>query len=389
MNAEQTAPHPSITLERVGALRADIAHLFSIETMRMNFPGQGFVYFQGKLLGDSAQIFPQLRQLFETHGFTPTLRQIDENLILTGMPGVYRQTENRVAINIVLLIATVFSTLFVGAASETGFTGTELWLGVPFCASILLILGAHELGHYFAARRYNIDVSLPYFIPMPLSIIGTMGAFIRLRSPMNNRRQLLDIGAAGPLAGMVFAVPILIYGLLTSEISAVTSESAYILEGNSLLYAGLKILLFGRFLPAGGEDVHLNQFAWAGWVGLLVTGLNLLPVAQLDGGHAIYALFGKVASYLFYPVLISLVVIGLWTGNELQWGFWVILLLFFGNKHAVPLDDVTPLDFPRKLIAIGCLILFALVFVPIPLTFVDPAAGDGLQAALRFIALFL
>ena len=297
------------------------------------------------------------------------------------MPGIYAPTEQKVTINILLFIATIFSTLFVGAAGEEGFTGMQLWLGLPFCISILLILGAHELGHYFMARYHKVDVSLPYFIPMPISIIGTMGAFIRMRSPMGNRRQLLDIGVAGPLAGLVFAVPILIIGLLGSEVSAVTTDQAYILEGNSLLYAGIKLLLFGRILPAGGEDVHLNQMAWAGWVGLLVTGLNLLPVAQLDGGHLAYSLFGKVAKYLFYPIIGCLVIL-LVTGAT-QWAFWLFLLMIFGNRHAVPLDDVTPLDNMRKFLAIGGLVLFLLVFVPVPLTMVDPTNGDsGLVAWL-------
>src|SRR5690606_10828231 len=140
----------------------------------------------------------------------------------------------------------------------------QIWRGWPFAASILLILGAHELGHYFAARRHNVPVTLPYFIPMPLSLFGTLGAFIRLQGPVNNRRALFDVGAAGPLAGLVFALPILFFGLATSDVGPISPGGLF--EGNSVLYSALKYLVFGRLLPGGGEDVYLNQVAWAGWV---------------------------------------------------------------------------------------------------------------------------
>jgi membrane-associated protease RseP (regulator of RpoE activity) len=208
-------------------------------------------------------------------------------------------------------------------------------------------------------------VTLPYFIPLPLPPIGTMGAFIRLKAPIKNKRALLDVGLAGPLAGLAFAIPILLYGLATSPVQALPA-GGYTLEGNSILYALAKLAVKGQFLPAGGQDVFLNQMAWAGWVGLLVTGLNLIPVGQLDGGHVAYTLLGKRAKVLFWPVIGALLLLSI-VGQTLMWGIWVVLLFTLGRIYAVPLDDVTELDGGRRALAILGLATFVLVFVPVPL----------------------
>jgi membrane-associated protease RseP (regulator of RpoE activity) len=178
---------------------------------------------------------------------------------------------------------------------------------------------------------------------------------------------LLDVGAAGPLAGLVFAIPILIYGLSISPVLPL--PDTYAMEGNSILYAIAKFAVKGQMLPSGGQDVYLSQMAHAGWIGLLVTGLNLIPVGQLDGGHIAYALFGKRARRLYWPVLAALAVLALFTmifAGIPTWLVWVVLIFFLGRIYAEPLDDVTPLDHRRRLIAIISLILFFLVFVPIP-----------------------
>jgi len=177
------------------------------------------------------------------------------------------------------------------------------------------------------------------------------------------------------LAGLVFALPILIIGLLQSNMAPLPTGGGYILEGNSLLYAGMKLLIFGQKLPHNGIDVTLNQMAWAGWVGLFVTGLNLLPVGQLDGGHLTYTLFGNRAKQLYWPILIGMVILGIVTNNLLQWGIWIALLLLMRNQHAEPLDDVTPLDPQRRALGLFCLLLFVLVFVPIPLTVIGLGGG--------------
>lgn len=248
---------------------------------------------------------------------------------------------------------------------------SEIWRGIPYAASILLILGAHELGHYFAARRRHVAVTLPYFLPFPWGMFGTFGAFIQLREPMRNRKVLFEIGAAGPLAGLIFAVPILLIGLATSPTGPIPFGPSLI-EGNSLLYAVSKRLIFGEWLPSAHLDVYLNSLAWAGWTGLFVTGLNLLPIGQLDGGHVLYALIGERAKQSYLPVIVLLTALTLFTSGGML--LILVLLILFGRAHAVPLDNVTRLDPRRRLYAVATLVIFAIVFVPMPLT-VRESAG--------------
>jgi membrane-associated protease RseP (regulator of RpoE activity) len=224
------------------------------------------------------------------------------------------------------------------------------------------ILLCHEMGHYIVGRRYNAPVSLPYFIPMPiLGLFGTMGAVIVQRAPFEERRSLFDIGLAGPLAGLVVALPLLVYGLATSKVGPITPGG--LMEGNSILYLAIKYLVFGRILPGNGMDVFLNPVAWAAWGGLLITSLNLLPVGQLDGGHILYALLGRRAWPVAFGVVGLLVVMGFfWQG----WFLWAFLVFIFGVRHPAPLNDLSPMGLRRTLVGIGVLVLFVLTFTPIP-----------------------
>ena len=357
----------TVSLTAVERLRAAVEGLFNIQDTTLDYPEAGFVRFRGQFIRPAEDCFDEICVRFYPIGFTPKLKDDNGRIELIAFPGVYRDKPANRMINLALFIATIFSTLFVGAsyAAETVEQSLQLWRGWPFSLSIMLILTAHELGHYFAARYHKVPVSEPYFIPMPLSIIGTMGAFIQLKAPVRNRRALLDVGASGPLAGMLFAVPVLIIGLLTSEVGALPT-GPYVLEGNSLFYLFMKYVIYGQILPAGGLDVQLNQVAWAGWVGLLITGLNLIPVGQLDGGHIAYVLFGERARLLFWPMIAAMAVLVVLTGAY-TWVFWIGLLLLFGRRYAEPLDNVTGLDKRRKAIAIFTFCLFFLVFVPIPL----------------------
>lgn len=341
--------------------------------------------FEGKLRLDSepayevldAQLAP-LDYLALFREYTPadgTPRHVVH--VVAGRPRVKPRSW---AINAILLIATFFSTLIVGtsiAIGEIELTQPlmaarmvdnfflELWRGFPYAISILLILGAHELGHYFAARHHRIAVTLPYFIPAPfISPLGTFGAFIQLREPMRNRNVLLDVGAAGPLAGLAFAIPILIIGLATSFIGPV--EAGASVEGNSLLYALAKTIVFGRFLPDAQVDVLVNQLAWAGWTGLLVTALNLIPLGQLDGGHILYSIIGDAARKLYIPLLVGMAALVFLVSDS--WLLWLILLFFFGRVYAAPLDMITPLTRRRRWIAVLALIVFAVTFIPAPFT---------------------
>ncbi len=348
-----------------------IRDLFLVEDVTMDFPERGHVRLRGQLLADLTAQYDKLRAEFERFGYTPLVRTGEDGRpMIVALPTVFEPAPARWLVNLILFILTIGSTLVVGAQQEgVEVTGVaSLLAGWRFSASILLILGAHELGHYFAARYHGVPVTLPFFIPIP-TIFGTMGAFIRIKEPVKNKRALLDIGVAGPLAGLVFAVPILFYGLATSPVGALP-VGGYMMEGNSLLYALAKVISFGRFLPANGIDVSLNSFAWAGWAGLFVTGLNLLPVGQLDGGHMAYVLFGKHADKLFWPVIIALVGVSLFVGTG-TWWLWIGLLFIFGRNHAVPLDDHTPLDGRRRAIAIFALVVFVFTFVPSPVTIIQ------------------
>ncbi|MCS6836722.1 MAG: site-2 protease family protein [Anaerolineae bacterium] len=297
----------------------------------------------------------------------------------------------RVWLALLLFIATVFSVLYTGtiiAIGEIGLSNPReaariasdllpnLWRGLPYALSIILILGAHELGHFFTMRRYEIASSLPHFIPaLGISPFGTFGAAIALRGPVQSRTALFDMGASGPIMGLIFTLPILFFGLATSPVIQV---SGGIVEGNSAFYALAKILVLGRFLPADGVDVLLNQFAWAGWTGLFVTALNLIPLGQLDGGHVTYALFGPSARRLVRPLLALVAFLVLFVSQI--WLIFGLLLLAVGSIYAVPLDDITPLDERRRRIGYGLLLVFVLIFVPIPLS--GEGAGGGLLTGL-------
>lgn len=319
--------------------------------------------------------------------------QIDNSAFLNGTVAEPQQPLQRIYIvegrvdpkprswipNLLLFAVTLFSVLYVGmgmAISEIAAENPiralflannglqEIWRGYPYALSIMLILGAHELGHYFAARRRKIAVTLPYFLPFPTGLFGTFGAFIQMRQPIRNRKMLLEIGAAGPLAGLIFAIPILLIGLATSRTGPPTVGG--LMEGNSLLYALSKILVFGQFLPNGAEDVYVNQLAWAGWTGLFVTGLNLIPLGQLDGGHVLYSLLGSRARLLYFPLMAIMTFLVIFSNGSLL--LLLILLFFLGRAYAVPLDDITPLSRNHRWLAIGTLAVFFLVFVPIPLS---------------------
>jgi len=263
--------------------------------------------------------------------------------------------------------------------------------GLPFALALLAILVCHEFGHYLAARYHKTAVTLPFFIPFPVGF-GTMGAFIQLKEPPRNKRILLDIGIAGPLAGLIIALPILLYGLYHSPVDRLPVQLPLLqgFEGNSILYLFLKFIIKGQLLPqpatfgslnpilywiryfftgapapAGGMDVSLNPIAWAGWIGLLVTALNLIPAGQLDGGHVMYVLLGKRTSKLLPFILILLVGLSFFYPGWLVWAGIVFLL---GRFHAEPLDQITPLDPRRRLLAILGVIIFVLVFMPVPLS---------------------
>jgi membrane-associated protease RseP (regulator of RpoE activity) len=283
---------------------------------------------------------------------------------------------------------TFLSTLFVGASYVgvpfEAMAGPRLLEGWTFAVPLMGILLAHELGHYVAGRLHGVDISPPFFIPMPLSLLGTMGAVIAMRSPLSDRRALLDVGAAGPLAGLVVALPVLAWGLVTSDVQPLPEEGTYIIEGRGLLYLAMLYAIHGP-LP-DGHDVFLSAPALAGWAGLLVTMINLIPVGQLDGGHVAYALFGERQNAYgravhralpFLGIAVSTVYVAgalaagdgdLWgeLSAGIHWLFWAGLLLVLrgasGGDH--PPTERGSLGPWRRGVAILTLVFFVLLFMP-------------------------
>lgn len=334
------------------------------------------IQFAGQLILPSAEAYEKLDPIFERLGVHAYFDQHQGQDNITIIKGRYAPKPRPWWPNALLLFLTLLSLLLVGSFIQAGIddqpvnslADVQWWKGLPYALSMILILGAHELGHYFAARHHKVSVTLPYFIPMPFTLFGTLGAFIQLREPMRNRRQLFDVGVAGPLAGLFFAIPILFIGLATSHVQTIPTDIDTMREGNSVLYAVAKFTIFGQFLPNGNQDVFINQLAQAGWTGLFITALNLIPLGQLDGGHVLYSLFGNRARKLYWPLLGLFVFMALFVNTA--WVLWTVLLFFFGRVHAKPLEDITPLDTKRRIIGYLALVILALTFTPNPIQIV-------------------
>ncbi|HVV50666.1 MAG TPA: site-2 protease family protein, partial [Polyangia bacterium] len=307
----------------------------------------------------------------------------------------------RLFLHVTLFLATFLTTTAAGAILQHARAGVSWWGaifpiadGLTYSLPLMLILLSHELGHFVVARLHGVDASLPYFIPLPPSFgLGTMGAVIGMRDVTSDRRKLIDIGAAGPLAGLVVAVPVILYGLHHSPVAAMVAGSEQ--EGNSLLYALLKRSVTGAWLPDGKRDVFLNPTAWAGWVGLLVTMINLIPIGQLDGGHIAVAYFGnrygRFATRLHRLLPFGAAAVFFWVlhvvrgeagahwdqtigrtialAAALPWLIWYLLIRILraasGGVNHPPVDD-KPLPASRKLLFWVMVAVFAGVFMPVP-----------------------
>ncbi len=279
------------------------------------------------------------------------------------------------------LFTVLWHALTSGALSPWGFAEEIFVYGGMYSTSLMTILLAHEMGHYVMARIHGVDVSPPYFIPgPPILSFGTFGAFIRLREPVDDRKALMDIGAGGPLAGLLVAIPVLLVGLRLSEVGPLTPGGLY--EGNSLLYMAAKWIVLGPIPP--GYDVFLHPVAFAGWVGLLVTALNLFPVGQLDGGHVTYALLGQRAAGINRAIFGGLLGLGIALfafKGQAVWAVWVIIILLTGIEHP-PMSDLTaPLDKTRRAMGWVCLAIFVLSFTPIPMSDEPPGGAPVSEAA--------
>jgi membrane-associated protease RseP (regulator of RpoE activity) len=369
-----------------GQIEDAVSDLLAVQDVTRGVPEhRDAIRLRGHLQVPSERAYPKIAARLRALGYTAMLRHDEETGLdeLLALPGTMPEYDRpRLWVHVLLFGLTVLTTLYVGAGMSEARPADDLWwplfhfwTGWPFALSLLSILLAHELGHYFMSRHHRVAASLPYFVPLPIpdflgNVLGTMGAVIRMKAPITNRRVMLDIGSAGPLSGLVVAVPVLLLGLAMSQIQPLPLNQAYSMEGNSLLYLLLKYAVFGRWLPAGGVDVFIHPVAFAGWAGLLVTSLNLIPAGQLDGGHVLYSLVGTRAQRLTWPIILVLLGLGLvvWPG----WLLWAGLVFLFGQGHPGPLDRITRLDARRKVLAVVVLLVLVLTFTPVPLTFVFP-----------------
>lgn len=331
---------------------------------------------EGPLLMPPDAAYEELRRRFAGGPLVPLLQESDvgrPRLVLApaaALPDPV-QRRSRAWLNLALLLATLATTTWAGAAHQ----GVDLLaapgrfaVGLPYALALLLILGAHELGHYFTARRHGIAVSLPYFIPIPFAL-GTFGAFIQMKSLAADRRQTFDVAVAGPLAGLVVAVPALLVGLQDSTVVAGPAAPGMMMGGadvgSSVLFAFLAKAALGEAVLEGHRLV-LHPVAFAGWLGLLVTALNLVPVGQLDGGHLVHALLGhRAARTVGVVALGALVVLGLFVWSGLL--FWALLIyLIAGTTDVPPLNDVSRVGRGRMALGAAAFALLLLILLPVP-----------------------
>ena len=372
-------------------LKHEFDHLFVPE--RRGIKGDRLIY-EGRLKQDTVLSLGLLVSRFKEFGY-------DVRILRTG-PGnrivlifklslqgfeTYQTAvkEEKFSLHILLFFITFLSSLCAGLALKLNILDIDIlfkiiiknplkiWMGWPFAIPLMMILMAHEMGHYVFALKYKIRATLPYFIPFP-NIIGTMGAVIKMKSRIPDRKALMDIGMAGPLAGAFLAIPVTIIGLMLSKITTLSASSnlteIYML-GDSLLFRFLKWIIHGN-LPANAR-LYIHPTAFAGWVGLLVTFMNLFPASQLDGGHISYALFGPLHKTIGKITCVIFAIMGIFYW---PWFIWMFFVLFIGLGHPPPVNDNEPIGSKRRIMGILCMVLFVLTCIP------RPFYGDELPTSL-------
>jgi hypothetical protein len=339
------------------AIYHQMADLFEISAI---YNHRDQLFFRARPHRDREEAVNQMRKRLRMSGFESSVREDSEGLLISVSE---RRGRKIPILNLVLFVATLV-TMFSAPAllnldpdyfRKPGAIVEQ----VEFTITLMVILLFHEFGHYLAGRRRGVLMSLPYFIPAP-NIIGTFGAVIRSRSPLTNRRDLIEVGATGPIAGFVISLAALSIGLESSQIVQ-AGQAGMLTMGDSLLLKFLTRLIIGP-IP-NGYDFTLSPAAFAGWVGLLVTMLNLLPLGQLDGGHIIYGLIGKRQHQISRLFLAVMIVLGLWWPG---WWFFGILVFLFGVNHPPTQNDAAEISGPARIMGWAAIIIFILCFVPIP-----------------------
>ena len=363
---------PTMPPEELSAFEAKLAPMLAITGHRIF---GNVLEFTGHLRGKTDEMFRRIRDAFAGEPVTPMLLEGEQDEVrLVMLPG--RETAPAIerpnwALHWLLFLATMATTTWAGALHA----GVNLLqeparfaVGLPYSLGLLLILGSHELGHYFTAKAHGIRVTPPFFIPVPFAL-GTFGAFIRIKSLTPNRRALFDVAVAGPLAGLVFAMPALLIGLRFSQVLPGHAPSglgyAGVSIGSSVLLACLAKLSLGASVMEGNH-LLLHPLAFAGWLGLIVTALNLLPIGQLDGGHMSHALFGsRNARGISMVAMASLFLLALFVWPGLM--FWAFIVFFIaGTRDAPAENDLTPVGAPRQALGYFTFVLLLLIIVPVP-----------------------
>jgi len=351
----------------------DTADVFAPESERQVGPA---MVREGQLLASPEDVMTRLRERFRGTGWTPLLTPAEDGTpSLALLPVTFDHAERatqRYLLHALLFLVTLVTTTWAGTLHQDVnlLQDPRLFtVGLPYALGLMVILSAHEMGHFIAARRHGMSVSLPYFIPVPFGL-GTFGAFISLRSPAPSRRALFDMAVAGPLAGLIFAVPALLIGLPLSKVvpdgsmPVMSMHGAGVNIGSSLLLATLAKLGLGDLLV--GHTLQLHPLAFAGWLGLVVTALNLLPIGQLDGGHIADAMFGQRNSAMISTTaMFALFGLGLFVWSGLL--FWAFIVYFIaGRKGLPPLNDLTPLAPPRRAVGWFAMLILAAILIPVP-----------------------
>ncbi len=352
-------------------------YLYGIFQTNQAYKSEGDLVYEGRFLIDTDSAYQSLNDILKNSGSKALFQEDDagRNFIIVTLdkPKATAESKQKTWINILLFILTFLTTMWAGAA-QLGINllnePDKFSTGLPYSIPLLLILGVHELGHYFAARKHGVKVTLPYFIPVPFAL-GTFGAFIQMKSVAENRKSLFDVGIAGPLAGLVIAIPALIIGIQSSTIIPITSQAVMQSGadvGSSILFALIAKLTLGQELLAG-HTLMLSPLAFAGWLGLLLTALNLIPVGQLDGGHIAHALFGRKNAHTIGVVaMFALLLLGLFAWSGLI--TWAIIIFFLaGIKSAPPLNDISKLDNKRTALGLIAFIILFLILIPLPHSF--------------------
>ncbi len=319
--------------------------------------GSGLTKVIGKIHPPIDKTVSEIKDFLSRTEYTPIFTVEGKHHVVQF--GKFKKVEDKPKywVNVLLFLATLSSTTFAGYLNYG-----NLLLGILFSLSIMAILTCHELGHYFVSKKAGMITSLPYFIPVPFHFIGTFGAVIRMKSIVPSRSSLLKVGMAGPIAGFLIALPITIIGIILSEVQVPAEGASYLRLGDSFLF-----YLLGKIIHSNipqGADIFLHPMAFAGWIGFLVTSMNLIPIGQLDGGHVAYSVFLRKRRRMYIPIIAGLVGLGfLWPG----WFIWGLLAFFLARRDPIIQDSLTPLTNREKFYAILPLIVLLLTFIPQPI----------------------